>query len=148
MKKRILDSGAFIENLYTEGITSELITKETQVPPTIEILTPKTEFIEKIKSAARETGDDGVLSKADIEVLALGLQMDGIVVSNDFAVQNVAEHIGLSWEGAGKSMTKKIEWVWYCPGCKKLRQIKGKCDFCGTETKRRPKTKKSCRKHL
>ena len=154
MKRKILDAGAFIENLYTEGITSESVAEETKVPPTVEILSPKTKFIKKIRLAAKETGDLDVLSKADLDILALGLEMKGTIVSNDFSVQNVAEHLKMPWEGAGKSITKKINWIWYCPGCKKLQNTKGECEFCGTETKRRPKgprnrkNDKTLRKHL
>jgi UPF0271 protein len=144
-KPRVLDAGVFIEGHSFHGITSESVADETAVPPTVEVLSPKKEFVAKARAAARETGDLDVLSSADIDIIALALQFNGIVVTSDFAVQNTAEHLGLEWEGAGKGITEKIDWIWYCPACNRTAPKKGECVFCGTETKRRPKTKKTRR---
>ena len=142
MKKLVLDSGVFIENIYNHGYTTPEVEDETKVPATVEIKNTKPEFVKKVEEKAKETGDFDVLSVADISVLALALEINGIVVTNDFAVQNVAKALLLEFEGANKAMTHQITWIWYCPACKKIRKDRGSCIYCGTETKRRPKTKK------
>ena len=106
------------------------------------ILEPSEDSLRKVIEAAEETGDLEVLSEADIELLALALELNATVVTNDFAVQNVAEKLGLEWEGIGKSIRRFIQWEWYCPGCKRVYERKGKCEFCGLELKRRPKSLK------
>ena len=142
MKRLVLDSGVFIENIYNHGYTTPEVELETQVPTTVEVRHTKPKFIEKVKKKSKETGDFDVLSKADISILALALELGGTVVSNDFAVLNVAKSLSLEILGANKTITHQIEWVWYCPACKKIRKNRGNCINCGTKTKRRPKTKK------
>ncbi|MBR9689995.1 MAG: hypothetical protein GOV01_03815 [Candidatus Altiarchaeota archaeon] len=139
---KVLDSGVFIEDILVKGVTTRSVSEETAVPATIEILEPKTEFVEKIREGAKKSGDLDVLSSADIDVLALALEIGGMVVTNDFAIQNVASAMKIPWEGSGKSITHEIKWEWYCPACWKRQSGKGVCDKCGTDTKRRPKKKK------
>ena len=138
--KRVLDAGAFIEGRnLDDGITTPAVEKETKVPEVVEIFSPRPEFVEKIREIALKTGDLDVLSRADLEVLALALQKNGIVVSNDFAVQNVASAAGLEIEDSGKQISRRIQWMWYCPACGLTGRQKGICDRCGTELKRKPR---------
>ncbi len=136
--RRVLDSGAFIEGRDLNGVTAPAVAEETEVPPVVEIIAPAPENIKKVEKAAEATGDLDVLSRADVEVLALALQTGGAVVTNDFAVQNVAKKLGVEVEASGKQIKKEIKWVWYCPACGWKRRRKGVCERCGTETKRRP----------
>ena len=78
------------------------------------------EAFKKVKDAARVTGDNN-LTKADLSVLALCLSIvaEGniaILLSDDFAVENVASRLGIT---ARPLMTGGIktaaEWVFFCP---------------------------------
>lgn len=141
---KVLDAGAFIESSFIKGITTPGVAKETKIPADIEIREPRKDSIKAIEIVARETGDLDVLSKADREVLALAYETKATLVTNDFAVQNVASKMEIDWESTEKGISRNIKWEWYCPACWKKaqdarkRSRKGVCEFCGTETKRRP----------
>ena len=129
----------FVEGRSIEGITSPLICEEVDVPLNVRIVKPAGKFLRKVEEKARETGDLDVLSRADLEIIALALQKKGVLVTNDFAVQNVAEALGIEVEKLGKGIRKIIRWEWYCPACGRRYERKGICEVCGTELKRRPK---------
>ena len=135
---KVLDSGAFIESRFLKGVTTPGVAREARVPADIEIREPRKDSLSAIEKAARETGDLDVLSPADREVLALAYEIGATLVTNDFAVQNVASRMGIDWESTEKGISRNIKWGWYCPACWKKAQKKGVCEFCGTKTKRRP----------
>lgn len=136
---KVLDAGALIEGAAGEGVTGPGVAGETEVPATVNVVEPKKEFVTRVEQAARETGDLDVLSRADAEVLALALQLGAVLVSNDYAVQNVASRLGIEWQGTRGGMEREIEWEWYCPACGRRYARRQECVVCGTETKRRPK---------
>ena len=88
--------------------------------------------------AAKDTGDFPQLSKQDISIIALGIELDGEIISDDFAISNVAKNLGLK---ISPIMTKGIEdvgvWVHYCPGCRKNHSSGKECPNCGTPLKRK-----------
>ena len=43
------------------------------------------------KAAKKDTGDFQQLSKQDISIIALGIEMNGEIISDDFAISNVAK---------------------------------------------------------
>ncbi len=138
---RVLDARALMDGDF-EGVSSPRVAGEVEVPPNLEIIEPRREFIDRVRKAAAETGDVDVLSPADIEILALALQVGGRLVSDDFAVQNVAEKLGIEWESVERRIRKAFRWEWYCPACRKRHRGKQECEKCGTITKRRPKKQK------
>ncbi len=114
---------------------------------------PSTEGLKVIREFARETGDLSVLSAADLEVLAvawdqktgLGASPGGItIITDDFAIQNVAEHSGISYQAARKPrMRENITWVIYCPACRRSfldLKVGSPCPSCDTPLKRKKKT--------
>jgi UPF0271 protein len=97
--------------------------------------------IKSVKSAVKEskdTGDFPQLSKQDISIIALGIEMNGEIISDDFAISNVAKNLGLK---VSPIMTKGIKdvgkWIHYCPGCKTSHSTGKKCPSCGTPLKRK-----------
>lgn len=110
----------------------------------LKIREPETESTKKATKAAKETGDFPQLSKQDISIIALCIEMKGEIISDDFAVSNVAKNIGLK---ISPIMTQGIEdvgkWVHYCPGCR-INHVSGKeCPICGTPLKRKLLKEKS-----
>ena len=97
--------------------------------------------IKSVKSAiekSKDTGDFPQLSKQDISIIALGIEMNGEIISDDFAISNVAKNLNLK---VSPIMTKGIDvvgkWIHYCPGCK-ISYNKGReCTSCGTRLKRK-----------
>ncbi|MGI0011766.1 MAG: NOB1 family endonuclease, partial [Nitrosopumilaceae archaeon] len=61
----------------------------------LEIITPQTEYIDKVLLKAKDTGDFQNLSTEDISVIALCLQLKAELITDDFAVSNLAKHLNL-----------------------------------------------------
>jgi UPF0271 protein len=112
----------------------------------LKIQSPTSAAVQVILERAKALGDKVVLSKADTSVLALALDLVGedrvpIVVSDDYAVQNVAEGIGIAYQSlANLGIRQKFEWIYYCPAC--FRNYPSGdlkvCRVCGTKLKRKP----------
>jgi len=100
----------------------------------LKIRDPTVENIAKVKEAAKKTGDLSRLSGADIGVLALSLECGAEIVSDDYAIQNVAASMRLKYHTTAKEGIQK-EYVWEktCPGCGLKHSIEfTKCEVCGT----------------
>lgn len=104
----------------------------------INIRNPSTEYVKKAKEAAIKTGDYNVLSSTDIDVIALAMEFKGIIVTDDYAIQNVAGYSGIEYMGSGiKEIKKNIIWKYRCTGCHKIYNEYIKiCPVCGHEIKR------------
>ena len=94
--------------------------------------------VEKVKKAARRTGDIHKLSDTDIKVLAKALDEiekgnDVVLVTDDYAIQNVAMSLGIRFDGIlHRGISKEFKWVKVCRGCG--RKIESEiCPVCGSE---------------
>jgi UPF0271 protein len=115
----------------------------------MKIQTPTSASLAEVSSKATMLGDKVVLSKADTSILALALDLSKqaltpVIVSDDYAVQNVAESLNLAYQSlATYGIRQKFNWVCYCPACFR-RYPTGDtevCLVCGTKLKRKPLTK-------
>jgi UPF0271 protein len=90
--------------------------------------------IKKVKDAARKSGDDGRLSDVDVSVIALAIDLDGIVLTDDFSIQNVCKIMGIEYVSVGTKGIKKVEkWNYRCNGCGKWHKEKqNECLICGS----------------
>jgi endoribonuclease Nob1 len=103
------------------------------------------EHYHRVKGAARGTGDNN-MTKADLSVLALCLSItadghEAILLSDDFAIENVASKLGIK---ARPLMTNGIKtaanWVFFCPACGKIyAKQRVDCTVCGTKLEKRLK---------
>jgi UPF0271 protein len=103
---------------------------------------PSEESKDEIIKATEETGDRDRLSPADIEILALALDInkdgdEAVILTDDYSIQNVANTLNIKFQGfSQKEITKKFKWLYRCPGCKKQFKEPIKiCPICGTRTK-------------
>ena len=98
---------------------------------------PKEEFSRKVRNAAKKTGDLNNLSHGDISCIALSLELDTELISDDFAVSNVAQQIGIITKPI---MTKGIKtvgkWIHYCPSCG-VSSKKSICPNCGNKLRKK-----------
>lgn len=107
------------------------------------IQSPSEESIRKIKKSAVETGDIDRLSCADVDILALALDVnkdenqEAVVLTDDYSIQNVAYFLNIKFQSfSQRGITKKFKWQYRCPGCGKQFKASIKiCPVCGTETK-------------
>ena len=104
----------------------------------LSVRTPGKSSRESVMDFARKTGDLNVLSDTDIDVIALGLELGGTVMTDDFAIQNVCSVMGISVIPASNlSISKTIRWTYRCTGCRKyFKSYREKCDVCGHEVRR------------
>jgi len=104
----------------------------------LKIREPDSESTKSAILASKDTGDFPQLSKQDISIIALCIEMKGQIISDDFAISNVAKNLGLEIRPI---MTKGIEdvgkWVHYCPGCRTNLSSGTECPACGTPLKRK-----------
>lgn len=111
---------------------------DNRLPYLTEILTvmsPSKEYLSKVREAAAETGDDARLSPVDLEVLALSMELEATLVSDDYSIQNLAMHLHLPFLTVGKQgIQKKILWRYRCKGCGRVwRELHAQCPVCGKE---------------
>lgn len=98
---------------------------------------PSSQAMRAARSAAAETGDLKSLSPADLEVLAKALEYRAVLATDDYALQNVALHLGLKIEPIGQPRIKrKLKHVQRCHGCG--HRFEGEaCPDCGTPARKK-----------
>jgi UPF0271 protein len=119
----------------------------------LRIRSPSSSSLKEVAEKASIVGDRVVLSKADTGVLALALELrtEGktpVIVSDDYAVQNVAEGIGIAYQSlATLGIRQKFNWTYYCPACyRRYDQADSQvCRVCGTKLKRKPVQKQEAK---
>ena len=116
----------------------------------IQLKTPLEKHKMKVKAVANKMGDLHLLSKTDLDVLAVAseLQIEGLkpkIVTDDYSIQNVASKMKIEFIPLTTGGINQIfEWIRYCPACYKkfLSNYKmASCSICGTKLKRKPKRK-------
>ena len=111
------------------------------------VRTPRNSFFREVKEASRSVGDVRYLSEADLQVLALALELkkadlDPFIVTDDYSIQNVANQIGVNFASLMTyGIRFRFNWILYCPACHRKYPSDYKfksCEVCGTELKRTP----------
>ncbi|MHB1811406.1 MAG: NOB1 family endonuclease [Thermoplasmataceae archaeon] len=155
MSVYILDTGAIIsrninllsgniwvpESVLGEIRKGKLKRNMEQIYEYISIISPSENYRKLVSETAEETGDIKVLSETDIDVLSAALELSGVIVSDDYAIQNVAGKMGIGYIGVEKETIKnQIEWQFRCTGCRKIYpKFVPVCEICGHSVKRFPK---------
>jgi len=104
----------------------------------LKIREPDKESTKTAIIAAKDTGDFPQLSKQDISIIALCIEMNGEIISDDFAISNVAKNLGLKISPIMTQGIKDVgKWIHYCPGCRTNHTNKKECPMCGTPLKRK-----------
>lgn len=118
---------------------------------------PTPSSMETVQETSSKVGDVGMLSNADVEVLALALDLrkkglSPAIVSDDYAVQNVSETLGIEHASlATFGIAQRFDWIYYCPACfrkytaKEAGQV---CRVCGTRLKRKVVRKEKATKRV
>lgn len=161
MDFRILDASAFYagvpfgsdDDYYTTSLVYDEIKhikKNHDVLGTLletnrlKIMDPDEESIKSAILSAKKTGDFQQLSGQDISIIALCIKINGQIITDDFAITNVAQNIGLK---TSPIMTTGINdvgrWIHYCPGCHTNHKSEKECPVCGTPLKRKLLKRKS-----
>jgi len=112
----------------------------------IKVHIPSEKSLETVRAAAKATGDLGVLSPADFDVLAAALELKATILSDDYAIQNVAAELKVPFERTSEAgIRERISWCRVCFGCGKQYPpgFAGPCSVCGQKTMRKPRERGS-----
>ena len=104
----------------------------------LQIRDPDKKFINIVKDTAYKTGDNTTISKQDISIIALALENKIELITDDFAVTNVARQLKiqtLSLMTQGISTVGK--WISYCTMCGKEFSKEKECPICGSKLNRK-----------
>ncbi|MHB1440719.1 MAG: NOB1 family endonuclease [Cuniculiplasma sp.] len=112
------------------GKMGRVITHDLNV---IKTAAPKDEYMEEVREAAMETGDFPYLSQTDMEIVAIAKEHGGVIISDDYSLQNVSSRMGIEFHGCGIDAIKEsIKWGYLCRGCgTKYDQKLESCRICG-----------------
>jgi len=109
----------------------------------LEIREPDSKFTKLVISESEKNGDINALSKEDISVIALSLELNGELLTDDFAISNVSKTLGIQ---ISPIMTNGITnvgvWIYYCAGCSKTFSKTTKCPLCGNNLRKKLLKKK------
>lgn len=118
----------------------------------LKVMKPDSRYIEEVRDVATEMGEEGILSDADVHLLALGLHLKAIglrpvLVSDDYSVQNMVDRLDMEFRSlVTQGIKRRFEWIIYCPGCRRtfsVPQPGDLCPICGTGLRRKPGRKTS-----
>ena len=99
---------------------------------------PQADFQERVEKCAQKTGDIHSLSKQDISCIALSLELNTELISDDFAVLNGSNKLGINTIPLMTNGIKVVgKWIFYCPACKKDFSDEKNCLLCGNKLKKK-----------
>ena len=147
----VLDSSAFIHEYHTSDEMASVPAVEEELEGEsayrfdalegsgMHLHIPEDETVERIERAARETGDFEELSRTDVRLVAAAFELDGQLVTDDYAMQNVAEKLDVTVEViAREGIDEQREWRFQCAGCgREFDDDHDRCPVCGSDLSRK-----------
>ena len=110
---------------------------ETLCETGLKVRSPTAEAFLRVEQAAKAAGEGDRLSKADKELVALALDLNAELLTDDRSMQNVAATLKVAYRGFAQSEIKGVwhwESQWRCSGCARAYETeppKGECRVCG-----------------
>ncbi len=152
MTQRVLDASVFFSEIPVDGpawTTPSVVEElgdlhakcrfEALAATVLRVREPRGEDLNRVDAAALQTGDAGVLSPADRDILALALELGAVLITDDFAVQNVAHRLSITTRSIRQRPARAIRWRYRCSGCGRYWREPGDCPVCGAAIKRKIK---------
>jgi len=146
VKEFILDTSAFIRGVKLKGriITIPEVVGELKDHTSLmnfelsgcRVEEAREEYISEVRRYVKELGEFE-LSETDVKLLAKALELKGILVTDDYSVQNVASYIGIETSPIIRGKIREvIKWERRCSGCG--RRVDSEiCPFCGSEVRKK-----------
>lgn len=104
----------------------------------LEIMSPDPLHVLTVLQKSKNSGDFPNLSSGDISVIALSLQLKAELITDDFAVSNLAKCLNLRVVPImTKGITRIVKWIYFCSGCQKTFSRISQCPLCGNKLSRR-----------
>jgi len=144
--KRVLDASALLtgrqfpgdlltvpgvlRELHRHGMTPQL---EAVLGTQVRVVTPEAAALERVRAASESTGDAHRLSPTDRELLALALEEEATLVSDDYSIQNLARTLGVPYEPVlTPGIRETWTWTYRCTGCGRTwPEWHEECPICG-----------------
>jgi UPF0271 protein len=107
----------------------------------LQVIDPDKGSIERARAASKKTGDYSKLSLADFSILALALELKIALVTDDYAVANVAAALKIPVKStSSKGIRETRKWIAYCSACgRAFGPTARECPLCGNKLKRKYK---------
>jgi len=105
----------------------------------LKVISASAESRGRVLQAAEKTRDIGIISDTDCDILALALDLEAVLRTDDFAIQNVAGVLGVQIIPIIQRKAKRIHWKYRCSGCGRYTDHDGECLICGSIIKRKLK---------
>ena len=150
--KAVLDAGVFFSDFSPEGdlFTTPSVCDELRdirakgnyekfCAAGLTVISPGPESREAVDAAAAVSRDKGVISDTDRDLLALARELDAVLFTDDFAIQNVAAVLGIETHPILQRKATRIRWKYRCTGCGRYYNHDGECPVCGAGIKRKLK---------
>jgi UPF0271 protein len=123
-----------IQHIKTKQGTLEIL----QQTGRLQIRDPSKDSISIVRDTAERTGDSTTISEQDVSIIALALENKIELITDDFAVTNVAKQLKIK---TSSLMTQGIstvgKWVSYCSMCGKEFSKEKECPICGNRLNRK-----------
>ena len=150
----VLDASAFIDQYETDESTATIPAVREELADGagyrydamegagMHIHIPDEGAIERVRKAAKSTGDLDVLSETDIRLLAATMELDATLVTDDYAMQNVAQALDLDIDVIAKEgIEERRDWQFQCQGCgREFDEKHERCPICGAQLARKNPT--------
>ncbi|MFB6118812.1 NOB1 family endonuclease [Halosegnis sp.] len=149
---RVLDASAFIDDYTTddEVATVPAVREELTDDASgyrfdalegagMQLHVPGRGPLEQVEQAARATGDRTELSDVDTRLLAAAFELGAVLVTDDYAMQNVADELDVPTEGVSQEgIDERRDWDYQCQGCGRVYDThRERCEVCGTGLERK-----------
>jgi UPF0271 protein len=150
--KCVLDSSVFFTDFPVQGecyttpsVVDELLDLKSKcrydllAGAGLRVEVPESGDLSRVKAAAEKSGDLPVISATDCDVLALALGLSATILTDDFAIQNVAATLRIMVQPLRQRAAKAVRWKYRCSGCGRYFKTDGECPVCGSIIKRKLK---------
>ena len=104
----------------------------------LQVRDPREETIKIVNETAEKTGDKITISEQDASIIALALENNAELITDDFAVTNIARQLEIKTLSLMTDGISKVgKWISYCSVCGKEFQKEKECPICGTKLNRK-----------
>ena len=147
METAVVDANVFIHGRgsypFERGITVQEVIDELESDQgknmlrniDYEVRRPSAEIIEKVSEKSESINSP--TSKPDEKLLALAMELEEVIVTDDIALQNLALHLGVDFRGfLEDEIDEKFRWKILCKNCGS-EVSKNRCSSCGSTRLRR-----------
>ena len=137
---RVLDATAFYAGMPFASndsfMTTSIVYEEIQH---IKIKQGALEMLQQTnRLQIRDPSDENITIVTDVSIIALALENNSELITDDFAVTNVAKQLKIKTSSLMTEGIKTVgKWISYCSACGKEFSKQKECPICGNKLNRK-----------